>query len=86
MRRILIRTLAGIGGVTVLLVLGVLLVLLLWGEGHVPDRTVLEVDFERGLVEYVPDDPLARITRSKVLVVRDVVEVLAERTPTHSAF
>ncbi len=76
MRRILIRTLAGIGGVTVLLVLGVLLVLLLWGEGHVPDRTVLEVDFERGLVEYVPDDPLARITRSKVLVVRDVVEAL----------
>lgn len=76
MRRILIRTLAGIGGVTVLLVLGVLLVLLLWGEGHVPDRTVLEVDFERGLVEYVPDDPLSRITRSKVLVVRDVVEAL----------
>ncbi len=76
MRRILIKILAGIGGVTVLLVLGVLLGVLLRGKGHVSNRTVLEVDFERALVEYVPDDPLSRIIRPKVLVVRDVVEAL----------
>lgn len=46
------------------------------GKKRVPPVTVLEVDFERGLVEYVPDEPVARYLLSKPLVVLDVVLAL----------
>lgn len=44
--------------------------------GRVPNRVVLEADFEQGLIEYVPEDASARFLLSKRLCVRDVVEAL----------
>lgn len=77
MKRIVVKVLAWIGGVTVLGVGGILiLVLLMRGGEDVPERTVLTVDFERQTVEYVPEDPFARLAGSRTLVVRDVVEAL----------
>jgi len=42
----------------------------------IPDRVILEVDFEKPLVEYVPQDPVAQALMRKVTTVRDVVEAL----------
>ena len=44
--------------------------------GRVPKRVILEADFEKGMVEYVPDDGLARFLMTKKLLVREVVEAL----------
>ena len=77
MKRIAVRALAWIGGVTVLGVGGlIILVLLMRGGEDVPERTVLTVDFERQTAESVPEDPFARLAGSRALVVRDVVEAL----------
>ena len=42
----------------------------------IPDKVILEVDFEKPLVEYVPQDPVAQALMRKVTTVRDVVEAL----------
>lgn len=44
--------------------------------GRVPKRVILEADFEQGMIEYVPEDPLARALFTKKPLVRDVVEAL----------
>jgi len=43
---------------------------------YVPRRAILEVDFERGVVERHPDDPPARMAGRRALVLRDVVDGL----------
>jgi protease-4 len=45
-------------------------------KGDVPAKTILEVDFERGLTEYVPDDPVAQVMLAKAPLVRNVVDAL----------
>ena len=65
MKRILVRVLAAIGAVTVgFLLLGILGMSLLFrhvtGDG-IPAEAVLELNLEQGLVEYVPDDPMAGV-------------------------
>src|SRR5262249_57140747 len=62
MTRLIFRILATIGGAVVGAVLLGVAARYLW-RGHVPARTVVEVDLERPLVEYVPDDPLANPPR-----------------------
>jgi protease IV len=76
-RRLALRSLAVLGAISLLfLALGfVLLLAALRGEG-VPGRVILELDLERGLVEYVPDDPFAAVLSREALSVRDVVEAL----------
>lgn len=74
-RKILVGGLAVLGGVALsaALVYGAFH----WiGKKRVPSRVVLEADFERGLVEYVPDDPVARYLLAKPQVVLDVVGAL----------
>jgi protease IV len=74
-RKVLVGGLAALGGLA-------LAATLAYGAFHwlgkkrVPSRVVLEADFERGMVEYVPDDPVARFLLAKPLVVLDVVEAL----------
>ena len=41
-----------------------------------PDQVILEVNLEKPLVEYVPQDPVAQALMRKVTTVRDVVEAL----------
>jgi len=80
MKRILIRVLAAIGAVTVcFLLLGIISMSLMMrrftGDG-IPAKTILELNLERGLVEYIPEDPMAGIFSRRVPTVRDVVEAL----------
>ena len=82
MKRILIRALTAIGAVTVCFILLAILsmslmVRRLTGDG-IPAKTVLELNLERGLVEYVPDDPMVGIFSRRAPTVRDVVDALEE--------
>jgi len=60
MKKLLVRVLAAIGAVVVLMALigGIVGAA---RKGFVPGKTILEIDFEQGLVEYVPDDPAAKV-------------------------
>jgi len=61
----------------ILLITGLALGLYYWlFTGRVPKQVVLEADFEQGMIEAVPEDPLARVLLGKKLVVREVVEAL----------
>ena len=74
-RTVAVGVLAGIGALTIL----ALIAAGAWywrGKGSVPEKTVLEVDFERGVVEYVPDEPVGRILLKRFYVLRDVTEAL----------
>jgi hypothetical protein len=78
MRRILVGGLAIIGGLAMLVVVvGLGVGVVYWtSKGRIPAKTILEVDFERGLTEYVPDDPVAQVMLAKTPIVRNVVEAL----------
>jgi protease IV len=43
---------------------------------RVPARTIIELDLEEGLLEHVPEDPLAALQARKRVVIRDVVDAL----------
>ena len=70
------RVLAWVGAITVGLVFLLIILAVNTGEDPVPKRTVLEINFEQRVVEYVPDDPIAKIFADDVLVLRDVVSAL----------
>jgi protease IV len=76
--KVLVRILAVIGG---LLIIGLVVGVGIWsilrlGKGIVPGKTILEVDLETGVIEDVPDDPIAALTLREAPVVRDMVEAL----------
>lgn len=78
MKRILVRGFTIIGGLVVtvvVLVLGISIIVWLVTT-RIPDTTILAVDFERQLIEDVPDDPIARVVLTQPTPVRDVVEAL----------
>ena len=66
-----------IGGVTILgftiLIIGILA---FYGEEGVPGNTILEIDFERGFIDDIPDDPVAIAMLGSNLIVRDVLDAL----------
>jgi protease-4 len=78
MRKFLVTILAILGGLLVLVVIvAVAAGLIYWGvQTQVPAKTVLEVDFQQGLTEYVPEEPLAKVMMEKTPVILDVVEAL----------
>jgi len=78
MRKVVLGILAAFG---VLTVVGVVLVLAMWlvltvGHAPVPGAVVLEADLEQGVLEGIPDDPLAQLTLEDALTVWDVVDAL----------
>ena len=76
--KVLVRILAVIGGLVILgCFVGLMAVALFRaGKGGVPPNTILEVNLEQGIIEDVPDDPLAAFTLKDTPVMRDVVEAL----------
>lgn len=78
MRKLLVAFLAAIGGLSILFVLLVVVIAVSMrsSTGSVPSRTILEANFETGLIEDVPDDAVARALLSGTPVVRDVVDAL----------
>jgi protease-4 len=76
-KKLFVRLLATIGaltlvGVGIVVVVFVVLPML----RPVPKKVILEVDLEKPLVEYVPQNPLALAMMRGTLTVRDVVEAL----------
>ena len=74
--RLIFRILATIGGAVVGAVVLGIAARYLW-RGHVPAHTVIVLDFEQPLVEYVPDDPLANLLQRRRALLRDVLDGLA---------
>ncbi len=70
------RILAVIGAVVVIIIIVSLVTVAVRGKGRVPSRAVLELNLESGLVEDVPDDPMAKAMNANTPTVRDVVEAL----------
>ena len=75
MKKFLVRFLAVIGALAIIYAV-VIVVLLSGRKPHVPSKTILEVDLERPMVEYVPNQPLVHIMMKDRLVLRDVVDAL----------
>jgi protease-4 len=78
MRRVVVGIFALIGLAALLVVvaiLGIGLVALLAGE-RLPARAILELDFERGVVESTPDDAIARLLMEETPQVHDLVDAL----------
>ncbi len=78
MRRFIVRLLATVGAVTLLVFSiagGFLLVSRVLGRS-VPARTILELDFDAGLIERPVDDPVYRWSVGEVVTVREVVDAL----------
>jgi len=76
--KVLVRILAVFGGLVILGCFVGLMVVVLFraGKGGVPSKTILEVNLEQGIIEDVPDDPVAAFTLKDTPVMRDVVEAL----------
>ncbi len=70
------RVLTWIGGMVVLGVVLLLIVGLFLRREPVPRQTILELDLEQQLVEYVPADPVAEALHGRRTTVRDLVEAL----------
>jgi protease IV len=77
MKRILVGGLAIVGGLVILVVVafGVGVVYSI-SKGRVPAKAILEANFEQGLTEYVPDDPVAQVMLAQTPVVRNMVDAL----------
>ncbi len=78
MKKLMIGILAFIGAMALLaaLVVGFFGLVFSLGEEGVPDVTIVELDLENGLVEYIPDDPIGAAMLSGAVSVRDVVDGL----------
>lgn len=56
---------------------GLITTIVLWTTGEdVPERTILEIDFTKGVVEYVPDDVSARMVVDSGPTTMELVEAL----------
>ncbi|HVM61489.1 MAG TPA: signal peptide peptidase SppA [Verrucomicrobiae bacterium] len=74
-QRFFVRLLATIGAVVLLgAVLGAACVLVV--KRSVPTKVILEVDLEKRLAEYTPDDPVARIVAGRAPTILNLVEAL----------
>jgi protease IV len=63
--------------ITILIITGIAVGLYFWfSTGRVPKQVILEAELDQGMIEYVPDDPLARVLLGKKTSARDVVETL----------
>jgi protease-4 len=78
MKRLLIVLLSVLGGIVFLLAAGLLLFWMARAVARpgVSGKTVLEVDFESGMIEYVPDDPFAAYSLKGTSTVLDRVLAL----------
>ena len=75
MKKFLARTLMLIGAwVVVMAIVGVITTLM--SQESLPERIVLEIDFEREFAEYIPADPLASVLMERTASVRDIVDAL----------
>ena len=78
MKKFIVRTLAVIGALTILfvLVVGGFLLISWSAKPGVPGKVILELNLETGLIEAIPNDPIATIMLSDTTTVKDIVDGL----------
>jgi protease-4 len=78
MKKFIVRTLAVIGALSILfvLVVGGFLLLSWSAKPGVPGKVILELNLETGLIEAIPNDPIATIMLSDTTTVKDIVDGL----------
>ena len=75
MKKALVRLLIVLG-VLYLLSIVVSIFIILGPKGRVPSKTVLEADFEKPMVEDIPETPTAKVMLQDRSVLRDVVDAI----------
>ena len=82
MRRFIVRVLAVIGGAVVLMVVASVISLTMLfratGGARIPDKTVLEINFEQDFIEYSKDDSVTGIFLLQTPTIRDVLDALEQ--------
>ncbi len=74
-KKVIIGFLAVWGGLAILS--GIAVGVLYWiGQTHLPDKILLEADFQGPFVEHIPNDSAAQVLLARKPVIRDVVEAL----------
>jgi protease-4 len=78
MKKVIVGILAAIGVLSILAVFAVVALMLISVSStpSVPNRVVLELDLEGGVIEAIPDDAMAQIMLGGSLQLRDIVEAL----------
>ena len=75
MSKAIVRFLAILGGLW-LITMVIMIVAVIGVKGKVPDRTILEANFEQALPEDIPDNPTAKLMNGERATVRDVVDAI----------
>src|ERR1035438_3370099 len=77
--RLIVGLLAVVGALALMTGI-VVAVCALGAKRPVPSKVILEVDFEKSLVEYVPSDPVAKIVEGRAPTVLGVIKALERAT------
>ncbi|HUM04344.1 MAG TPA: signal peptide peptidase SppA [Terriglobales bacterium] len=75
MSKIIVRFLAILGALWIIAMV-IMIVAVIGTKGKVPDKTILEANFEQAIPEYVPDSPTAKLMLKEQLTVKDVVDAI----------
>ena len=75
MSKVIVRFLAILGALW-LVAMVIMIVAVIGTKGKVPEKTILEANFEQALPEDVPDSPTAKLMNSERATVRDVVDAI----------
>src|SRR5882762_7003279 len=75
MSKVIVRFLAILGALW-LVAMVIMIVAVIGTKGKVPEKTILEANFEHALPEDVPDSPTAKLMSSERATVRDVVDAI----------
>ena len=75
MKQALVRFLAVLGALWLVTIL-VMLIIVVGRKGSVPSKTILEANFEKQMIEDIPDNPGAKLMLGDRPTVRDVVDAI----------
>jgi protease-4 len=75
MSKVIVRFLAILGALW-LVAMVILIVAVIGSKGKVPEKTILEANFEEALPEDIPDNPTAKLLMSERPTMRDVVDAI----------
>jgi protease-4 len=75
MSKVIVRFLAILGALW-LVAMVIMIVAVIGSKGTVPEKTILEANFEQALPEDIPDNPTAKLLMNERPTVRDVVDAI----------
>ena len=75
MSKVIVRFLAILGALW-LLAMVIMIVAVIASKGRIPDKTILEADFEEAYPEYIPESPSAKLLMKEQPTLRDIVDAI----------